>query len=200
MPPEEYKAEIQRCAAKWKLESPEAKKAYESKAAYEQCLRNEAMKQPLSSKISVDDGQDLGNAAFDAASELRPKALKRISKPRLVETFRRFMDSDMWGQVAMGLASSDGCLRLDLIDVQTPLHDVARHMSVNFHGPAPLEGNLEEAIPGCHDETCWEMWGHCARKPHAELAKKFVRTFKHFCTQGILALLNFMSVAVASLH
>ncbi|CAK8986173.1 unnamed protein product [Durusdinium trenchii] len=184
VPPGEYAAEVRRCGKEWARVSEDVRSSFQDKAVLEQSLREEAMKQPFPSKHGKPD--DLGGAAFDAVSELCPKAVKKISQPRLVQTYNRYSHSDMWSTSSMGLASADGCLRLDLIDTETPDKDIQSHMATAFHNPAPAcESDIEEELPGCHHETCWEAFGHCQRKIHAVLARKFVRSLKYFLTNGI---------------
>ncbi|CAK9063911.1 Putative E3 ubiquitin-protein ligase HERC1, partial [Durusdinium trenchii] len=181
VPPGEYAAEVRRCGKEWARVSEDVRSSFQDKAVLEQSLREEAMKQPFPSKHGKPD--DLGGAAFDAVSELCPKAVKKISQPRLVQTYNRYSHSDMWSTSSMGLASADGCLRLDLIDTETPDKDIQSHMATAFHNPAPAcESDIEEELPGCHHETCWEAFGHCQRKIHAVLARKFVRSLKYFLT------------------
>lgn len=182
--PRTYKQEVRKCSEKWATESQDVKASFQDKAAYEQYVRNEAMKQPFASK---EGPQDLGRACFDAVAELAPKALKKLSQARVVETYRRYDKSEMWSQVAMGLGSADGCLRLDLIDSETRSKEISKLLSEAMHSPAPApEFDCEADLPGCFHSTCWEAWGHCRRKPHSALAKKFVKSFKDFVAAGIL--------------
>ena len=189
MPPDAFKAEIRLCSQKWASEPDDVRESYADKANYEQYLRDEAMKQPFTSKKGpACQGNTLGEAAFDAASELCRKALKKISQPRLVETFRRYAFSDSWSESSAGLSSADGCLRVDLIDLDTPQKDIKQLMSTALGSPAPPPRfDLEVDDPDCHHETCWEVWGHCVKKAHAQLARNFVRSFKHFLAVSILA-------------
>lgn len=165
------------------------KAAWNDKANYEQYLRDEAKLQPFSSKL--DTTPVLGNAAFDAASTLGTvggsNALKRISRPRLIETYRRFSDSEMWGTSGLGLSSADGCLRLDLLDLQSPESAVVDTMWKAMHSlPGSTSGSGEHPDGGLHHDTCHSVFGHCQRRAHATLAKKMVKNFNQFFSNGSL--------------
>ena len=182
--PKAYKSEVGKCSLQWAAEPPDVKESFENKAAYEQYLRDEAMKQPFESKKGV---KDLGRAGFDAASELAPKALKKISQARVVETYSRYDKSELWSQSSMGLASADGCLRLDLIDSESRSREISKFLTEGMHAPPPqLEHNFEDSPPGCFDDTCWDVFGHCRKRAHVALAKKLVKSFKDFVASGIL--------------
>ena len=104
------------CSQQWASEPDDVRNSFTDKANYEQYLREEAMKQPFASKkgSSLPKQQSWLGQLFDAVSELCPKALKKISQPRLVETYRRYASSDSWSEASLGLSSADGCLRVDL--------------------------------------------------------------------------------------
>ena len=187
--PDAFKAELRLCSQKWANEPDDVRESFEDKANYEQYLREEAMKQPFTSKKGTAcQGNGLGQAAFDAVSELCPKALKKISQPRLVETYRRYQLSDSWSESSGGLSSADGCLRVDLIDLDTPQKDIKHLISRALDSPLqPSRYDLDLDDPDWHHETCWEVWGHCHKKAHAQLARNFVRSFKQFLAMSILA-------------
>eukprot|EP00435_Cladocopium_sp_Y103_P062013 s45_g23.t1 len=188
MAPDAFKAEISLCSQQWAREPDDVRESFTDKANYEQYLREEAMKQPFASKKDACQGNSLGEAAFDAVSELCPKALKKISQARLVETYRRYASSDFWSESSGGLSSADGCLRVDLIDLDTTQKEIKHLMSTALDSPVPPPSfDLEADDLDCHHETCWETWGHCVKKAHAQLARNFVRSFKHFLAASILA-------------
>ena len=192
--PEEYRLEVRRAGAQWAREPPEVKEAYQDKAEYEQCVRNEAMKQPLLPKSTCSASPILGSAAWDAASELNQSALKKLSKARLVETYRQYADSEMWHDSGLSLASADGCLRLDLIDVKTCDKDILSVINSALHESATVPGFVDPVEDarhqqnGLHHETCVESFGHCKRKPHTVLATRFVKNFNRFLSQGASAM------------
>lgn len=179
--PTEYKRAVRECAISWRNECADVREAFEDKAAYEQSVREEAKRQPLPAKIKQTSH---GEAAFDAAALLGPKALEKISIHRLVVSYRDYMQSSMWGLSGLGLASSDGCLRLDSIDLATPDKDLCEAMDIALRQPAEQPHSEEKFA---RFQTCQDQWGHCKGKLHTALAAQFVKNFGHLYNAGILA-------------
>eukprot|EP00434_Breviolum_minutum_P006290 symbB.v1.2.005550.t1/scaffold258.1/size251559/4 len=117
--PDQWGARLQQCKDAWRV-LPEAERAlYTAKAAEEEGLRNEASIQPLPPKSQSSQAQaDHLPAAFDAASELGRNALKKLSKHRVFASYKKLKESDLWTSHGTGLASFDGALSLDLIDLR----------------------------------------------------------------------------------
>lgn len=192
MPSSQFKEELRKCANQWARESEVVKNAFHDKANYEENLRAEASRQPFKSKLHETDATPLGTAAFDAASQLCKKSLQRVFSARLVSTYKQFSDSDMWRQPGLSLASSDGCLRLDYIDLDARRSHIENVVQEAFHDeiaehPFSFE---DEGAAGFHHETCFDLLGHCHRKPHTALAKKFVKSFDAFLADGSFGLLS----------
>ena len=184
--PEDCQEEVRRCATCWREASAEVKVAYSDKARFEQSLREEAARQPFNPRVGK---PTLGNAAFDAASQLNHKSQKKVSLPRLVETYNRFANSGFWASSGLGLASADGCLKLEAIDLDSTAASIKEVIQTAFHEPVPEQdtNNFAQDPPGLHHHTCHQTFGHCRKKAHTALACKFVQNFNSFFGTGPLS-------------
>ena len=183
--PREYTEEVRGCSKSWRELDQSAKDAFEAKARHEQYTRQEAASQPLKSKYDR-VGPSFGDASFDAAAELGTKALRKIRLPRLVSTYREFSQTDLWATAGLGLASADGCLSLDRIDLVSTDKEVVAKMRAALHEPATSSVDLDaEDHVGLHHQTCFQVFGHCRELPHGEVARKYVMNFEQFLSDGI---------------
>lgn len=181
---EQFKEEVQKCATAWKSQSSEHQEIYQSRANFENNLRVEAAKQPFQPKTGP---KSLGSAAFDAASDLNRKALKKIYRPRLAQTYNQFSQTNMWENSGLGLSSSDGCLGLDFIDTSLRSKEVRRLTFRALHEPVKFPEEWKETAPSQAQDPCFEQFGHCLKELHTDLAKCFVRNFNEFYHSRILA-------------
>ena len=183
----------------WRLKTQEVSKAwgrltraeqapFVAKAAAENGLRESASYEPYKSR-----GEQQGNlpSADSAAQQLTRTAKQRVSKQRLLASFRRFKDAPEWKAHDAGLASADGALDLDRIDLATPERQIQEDWQsfAKPHGELPAEWqaetrrlqeqflDLDSNDPeknlscGCHAE-----FGICSSNPWSDLVSKSVNS------------------------
>ena len=190
MKPGAWKAAIKRCSHKWRRMTIEEREPYNAMAAEEQGLREEAMQQPFSASKGPDT---LGTAAFNAAAQLSRNALKCVSLQRLVATYKRYTSSLHWKDFDCGLATAQGAMSLDKIDLVTRFEEVENTWAT-FIAPAENGGNDQGLdIEDCatsnklHHSVCGSFNGVCKQMPCFEPASKLAASLHHFIKQGALA-------------
>jgi hypothetical protein len=186
--PEEWKKEVGSCAAAWHQLDDDEKERFEAAAQLEQFQREEAMLQPHQSKSDEARGERrLGKATFDAAAGLSKAALLKCSKARLQATYSEFQDSTSWSTWNGGIASSEGCLKLDNIDLNTTADDIAERWSKGFDNPVASDKLWQqESVEGCKHDVCQGWFGTCSKLPHVKLAVSFVLAMHKLLSAGFL--------------
>lgn len=183
--PDQWGARLQQCKDAWRV-LPEAERAlYTAKAAEEEGLRNEASIQPLPPKSQSSQAQaDHLPAAFDAASELGRNALKKLSKHRVFASYKKLKESDLWTSHGTGLASFDGALSLDLIDLRATEDEIFETWQ-EFASSKRLNTNwVPDADCEIHHRTCWASYGCCVRSINKALTNKLVHGLAGHLSEG----------------
>ena len=126
-------------------------------------------------------------ATFDAAAGLSKAALLKCSKARLQATYSEFQDSTSWSTWNGGIASSEGCLKLDNIDLNTTADDIAERWSKVFDNPVASDKLWQqESVEGCKHDVCQGWFGTCSKLPHVKLAVSFVLAMHKLLSAGFL--------------
>ncbi len=186
--PDQWSAKLQQCKDAWRV-LPEAQRAfYTAKAAEEEGLRNEASFQPLPPKLQSSQAQaDHLPAAFDAASELGRNALKKLSKHRVFASYKKLKNSDLWKHHGAGLASFDGALSLDLIDLSATADEIFETWQ-EFASSNRLNRNwVPDADCEIHHRTCWATYGCCVNSINKALTNKLVHGLADHLSGGAVA-------------
>lgn len=191
--PNEWSSKLAEAREKWGTLAEAERQCYIAKAAEEEGLRREACKQPFlprgsHSSVSNCSADVIGPAAFDAASQLGRTSLKKITKHRVLATYRRFREAPEWTLYNCGLASHDGALHLDLIDTETLEEEIQKEwqdfVKVTYDpGQLPSQGNC----PGIHHRTCWTMFGFCASSSNKVSISKLVSGMGDCVANGFLS-------------
>lgn len=185
--PEAWKREIGECSAAWKRSNKMEREVFEAQAAYEQGQKEEALMQPFPSRDSKKKGETrLGNASFDATSGMRKKAVRAVSRERLQTTYKAFRGSDNWAMWNGGISSSEGCLKLDLIDRESGQEEIQKSWSLAFQEPIKTPVWSDEQLAGCKHDVCAAFHGTCSKKPHVKLASLFVSALHNLIAGGCL--------------
>lgn len=181
--PGEWKEKIRDCRETWRRMPEQQKEAYHAMAAEEQGLRQEAALQPFRSR---DGPTSLGQASFDAASRLPKNALKTISKQRLLVTRQRTRCSDLWAEFESGLASPDGAMSLDSIDLNTTMEDMSSRWSQFVSAAKDCDdfGYDEGAAKCLHHSVCRASTGICRSMPCHDEACKFSASLHNLAKEG----------------
>ena len=174
--PNEWRSKLDDCRKRWSQLCPDERAVYVAKAAEEEGLRCEAMKQPLVPK-KADLSEDLiAPAAFDAASELKRNSLKKISRHRAFASYKKLRESSAWVHHDAGLSDLEGVLSLDLIDLESPEDAIAASWD-KFVSSDHTQKNWVPQVDGeieIHDKTCWMLHGCCAQRMDKGLVGKLV--------------------------
>jgi hypothetical protein len=186
--PDTWKEELGLCSTAWSRLSARDKEKFEAEAAHEQGLREEAAMQPFQSKSDKSKGwRKLGNASFDAASAIPRSGLRAVSRARLQATYKGFCEDDVWSTWNGGISSAEGCLKLDLIDLNSTDLDISASWSKVFKDP--VDGSRlwqSESVEGCKHDVCQALHGVCSKMPHVKLASNFVLTMHRLISDGFL--------------
>ena len=151
------------------------KKAYGMKLPSSHCHRNRS---PLKPK------QIILPAAFDAASELGRNALKKLSKHWVFASYKKLKESDLWTSHGTGLASFDGALSLDLIDLRATEDEIFETWQ-EFASSKRLNTNwVPDADCEIHHRTCWASYGCCVRSINKALTNKLVHGLAGHLSEG----------------
>lgn len=180
-----WKKSVRRCSQQWRQMSDQDKEPYHAIAAEEQGFRHEAMRQPFKSAEGREE-DSFREAGFDAAAHIPKNGLSTISLHRLLATYQRFKSSPVWGSFEAGLASPDGAMSLDHIDLETTPEEVSRTWA-NFIRPAKEEES--EACNGddagdLHHSVCGQGHGLCRSMPCYEIACKFASSMHGYMKEG----------------
>lgn len=182
--PEEWQAKVRECSSTWNTMADSEKDSFHAMAAEEVGLREEAMRQPFQSAHDLAQGvRCLGNAGFDAASALPKSGLKATSLHRLLLTYQRYKSNEAWSDFDCGLATADGAMSLDGIDLDSSQEDLLSKWST-FAGPALHSGGQPVDSGSLHHTVCGSGPGLCETLPHRDLATKFARSLHHFIKEG----------------
>lgn len=181
--PNEWRLKLDDCRKCWSQLCPDERAVYVAKAAEEEGLRCEAMKQPMISKkasrshpgpgLSVDQ---IAPAAFDAASELNRNSLKKLSRHRVLASFKKLRESSAWEHHDAGLSDFEGVLSLDAIDLASPEDALAASWN-DFVSSDHTKRDWVPQVDGeieIHDKTCWMLHGCCAKRIDKGLVGKLV--------------------------
>lgn len=186
--PENWKQELRQCATSWSQLDKSGRDAFEAEAAFEQGQREEAMLQPFQSKGDIARKESkLGLAAYDAAAGLSRKSLKSVSRARVQATYAGFRGTQDWAEWNGGLASSEGCLKLDLINLDMVDEDIGKQWSDVTRKPVDKTLWTEERVEECKHDVCKGLFGICSKMPHVKLAASFVSAMHAHIASGCLA-------------
>jgi len=167
--PDEWMDTQKDCARRWHAMTAEERSQYHAKAAEEQGNREEACLQPFSSIARSRNPRDpslpdpIFPAAFDAAQHLSKNSLKRVGRHRTFTSYLEFKESNLWQHHEAGLATSDGALGLDLIDLESTEEDITHKWDLFARSKAdgdwelPADGNI------IHNTTCFKDYGGCRK-------------------------------------
>lgn len=171
---------------KWRNMSDQQKEVYRAMAAEEQGLRDEAILQTLKPKSAKSCDPPLGDAAFDAAGSLCRNALKKISLHRLINTYEKYKQDSGWQHFDAGLATSEGAMALDDIDLDTSQESVASTWA-KFVGPPTVKPEwVNDVNPdiAVHHKVCGSGVGLCKQSCFLSHAQKFARSLQRYITSG----------------
>lgn len=186
--PGEWKAEIQKCSNLWAEMGKSEKAVYDAEAAAEQAIRENAAHEPFPAKRMMQEFES--NAAeSSAAQQLCRNARSTIAKQRLLTTYSRFKEAPEWAEVDSGLASAEGAVKLDCIDLTSTDTDIRQQ----WDSFAAIHDNSNlcslETGPQPHHSTCYQNHGGlCQLSPGLDLATKFVRNMHDLLNSGNLVL------------
>lgn len=187
----EWTHAVRELGQKWRALGADVRERYEAEAKHEDCLRQEAMRQPFQSKKDKATGNvRLGDAAFDAAADLKRKTMKKISGSRLSKTFAEYEGSKEWEGWNGGIACAAGCLRLDLINMSSTAEEIeekwasatAQLVSDPAFWASDWKKNQE-----VHHSVCHSRCGHCASDSHTKVAEILVGSLHQLISKGIWA-------------
>jgi len=189
MEPGQWKLVLQQCKNKWKQMSVGEQSQYHIKAAEEQGLRQEACIQPFSPKVKQEsaDVPSYFPASFDASSQLSHKALKKVGRHRALATYKEYKQSTPWKWFDAGLATPDGALALDFIDVDSQEQALVGQWGA-FARESPSKDWLPaSADPDLHHSTCWKDYGSCREDLHVTLVGRLVSSLAKHLESGFLS-------------
>ena len=186
--PNKWESTLQLCRDKWARMTADERNPYVMAAVKEQGLRDEACHQPFApNKPGKHD--PLFPAAFDAANELGRNALKKVSKHRTFESYRQFKSSTDWQYLDAGLATPDGAISLDAIDMVSTDCSIADVWG-KFAKSTPVDLDDLAGKEGVHHTTCWTQQGFCKCSQHSgPLVNKLVASFSKHLESRSLSLL-----------
>jgi hypothetical protein len=181
---DKWKAEQKKCSRSWQASSPEEKEKYVAEASVETGLRREAAKQCFPS--NKNQPAPLGGASWDACADLGLKAQKKISKNRVVETYRQFQQAPDWAIWNGGIASSEGCLELDRINLTLKDDELLDKwiFAVKEETSNQFWIQKDAGSQDIHDQVWHTLCGHCQQAVHSALAKKYVDSLHRLVTNG----------------
>ena len=190
--PAQWKERQQDCVKAWKKLTPKEREPFIAEAAVETGSRREGTKQLFPS--SRDDSTIRGNVAWDAVKDLSRNAAKKISLHRIVATRTNFENDPAWADWNGGIASAEGCLHLDRIDLETRNEDIYARWKSAVQDPVPQALWMEKdaQTEHVHHQVCQALHGTCQSSPGIELAKKFVDAFHRFVVDGPSVLLDLL--------
>ena len=188
--PAMWKREQAKCSKAWKNLDKDGQEPFAAQAQHETGLREEAMLQHLPSKSNIASGQQpaLIKASFDAASALSRNAQKKVSKARLFQTFSTYASSSEWSDFNGGISGSEGCLRLDLIDLSTPDDTISSNWAASLQTQVNA-GNWQDSDQGeLHHSVCHCQYGGCKTDMSVHLPRvcKFVSSYHALVADGPL--------------
>eukprot|EP00438_Fugacium_kawagutii_P029570 Skav206293 [mRNA] locus=scaffold5870:4298:11540:+ [translate_table: standard] len=194
--PDDWTAVQDRCKRIWANMSVEKRAEYEAAASAENHIRTEACLQPFQPKLklaSMKDEPVLGDAAFNAASMLSRNALKAVSRHRSLTTYARYKSSELWGHHDAGLATADGCLDLDLIDLEANEETLLGQWNI-FRKSVPKK--LPPLNPELHHQTCWTRHGSCKKDFQKNMVERLVSSLDSHLSSGLLSLGSLIQMKV----
>ena len=141
----------------------EAQGVYQAQAVHENHVRAEASLQPFLPKVADFTVDHVPGPAFDAAAMLGKNGLKTVSKQRTLVTYQNYKQSSLWKGHCAGLATADGALGLDLIDVQSSQEDLTATWQC-FAQSEPKQDPFPPQEDGeIHHSACWSNHGCCKK-------------------------------------
>lgn len=185
--PKEWKEAVRDCGKRWKQMPVSEREAFKAIAAEEQGLREEAARQPLPSKDAKLNPERLSYQGVDTASKLSRNALKTVSRERLLATYSQYKQSTDWKEVCAGLATADGALSLDLVDLQTPDSNIFETWQPFASGFEAWQLSGRSAEAAVHHSVCHCLHGQCHARPFVGLAANFVRHMSRLLQEGALS-------------
>lgn len=187
MDPLAWKAELSQCASAWGQLSKLERDPYHAKAAQENGLRAEAMLQPLPSTAACSSHETpLGSAGFDAAQQLSKTGRRKVVRQRLENTYRGFRNHDCWKMWNGGIADSESCLKLDLVQLKDGDSHVSETWAKVTQEAATRQDWSDEAVKSIHHETCHLTHGFCRNSLFVKSAADFVGVFNLLLASGPL--------------
>lgn len=187
MDPLAWKAELSQCASAWGQLSKLERDPYHAKAAQENGLRAEAMLQPLPSTAACSSHETpLGSAGFDAAQQLSKTGRRKVVRQRLENTYRGFRNHDCWKTWNGGIADSESCLKLDLVQLKDGDSHVSETWAKVTQEAATRQDWSDEAVKSIHHETCHLTHGFCRNSLFVKSAADFVGVFNLLLASGPL--------------
>ena len=186
--PAMWKREQAKCSKAWKKLGRDGQEPFAARAQHETGLREEAMLQSLPSKSHIAAGQQpaFNGASFDAASALSRNAQKKVSKARLFQTFSNYASSSEWSDFNGGIAGSEGCLRLDLIDLSTPDDTISSKWAASIQNQVSTD-HWQDADQGdLHHSVCHCQYGGCKNDMSVPRVSKFVSSYHALVADGPL--------------
>ena len=184
----EWTQAVRELGQKWRALGADVRERYEAEAKHEDGLREEAMRQPFQSKKDKATGNvRLGDAAFNAAADLKRKTMKKISGSRLSKTFAEYEGSKAWESWNGGLACAAGCLKLDLINMSSTAEEIqekwdsatTRPVSEPAFWASDWKQNQE-----VHHAVCHSLCGHCVSDSHTKVAQNLVGSLHQLIAKG----------------
>ena len=165
--PEDWTRTQEKCRQKWGQMSAEERSAYQLEATQENHVRAEACLQPFAPKACLQETQVAAvdrrgsDPSFDAAGTLTRNALKNVARHRSLVTYKNFKESSWWKEHDAGIATVDGALDLDLIDVHTSHDDLYSQWESFARREPPKDFLHSTANSETHHGTCWSLNGGC---------------------------------------
>lgn len=163
--------------------SPSKKRKYNAEAAEEQALRENAMHEPLPSKEEVGVQPEP-----NASQKLCRNAKKAVSKQQMMNSYMRFQSAPEWSEVDAGLASAEGALKLNYVDVDSTDFEIKQRWDTFVQPVSDLQDCFPNPSPGdqqFHHSMCYQdNGGLCASTPHLPLIRALVHSMAAFVTSG----------------
>ena len=186
MHPSSWKEEQSKASQKWRSMTSQQQDVYTAKAAEEQGFRELGLREPHPAAFEKANTSNDGSGTL--SSFLSKGGRCHVSKQQVLNSYKRFKDQkDWWRGQGAGLASADGILPLDDIDLHLTDEQVQAHFS-NF--AALAQDPPHASRPNCdppHQTAC--LPGQCVSGSSSSiiaLANKFVHSMSSFLADGTL--------------
>ena len=103
-----------------------------------------------------------------------------------METYRQFQQAPDWAIWNGGIASSEGCLELDRINLTLKDDELLDKwmFAVKEEASNQFWRQKDADSQDVHDQVCHTLCGHCQEAVHTSLAKKYVDSLHRLVTNG----------------